>query len=664
MKKIHNHRLLVLLLGLCLAANMGAQLNTDRILSVGRSALYFQDYVLSIQYFNQVIKAKPYLSEPYYYRAAAKINLEDYVGAENDLNTALEMNPFASNLYYARCFVRLQQDRWEEAAADIEQALTLSPETPTYLMTRLEILEHDKKYDEALRDIDFLIKKTNNIDLMLDKGRLLLMTNDTAAAVNHFESLAARDSGNVDILGARAYARLLVDDIDGAMADYSRTIAMHTSNPMNYVNRGILRYRKQDYRGALADCDKAVQMAPDYEAALFNRALIRAEVGDYNNAVKDLDRIIKNDPDAFDAIFQRATVQMRCGNNMEALADFSAVLKQYPTFIPALYGRAEAYESMGRRQMAYRDMQLAFNLTEARKKNKGKNTEEEPDTEIHVAKSDSQARARSRLFDVSAGKGNQMPNNAQTLSLRGTVQNNEVLVATQPNFQLSYYERANLVDGLVAYDDLLDAYNRVHTKRLPLKLVNGEIPLSRSLADFHFSAIDAATNKLSASPDSLLLLFERAVDYALLQDFTSSLADFSRLLLHTNDALAYFGRANVRYKQLEYNKGNPDAENKNTVYAYEYEMIIRDYDMAIKLAPSFAYAWFNRANVVAESGDYRRAISNYDEALRLAPNMAEAYFNRGLTHIYLGEVQEGIEDLSRAGEKGISEAYALLKKMR
>ena len=32
-----------------------AQINTDRVMAIGRNALYFEDYVLSIQYFNQVI---------------------------------------------------------------------------------------------------------------------------------------------------------------------------------------------------------------------------------------------------------------------------------------------------------------------------------------------------------------------------------------------------------------------------------------------------------------------------------------------------------------------------------------------------------------------------------------------------------------------------------
>lgn len=61
-----------------------AQINTDRVMAIGRNALYFEDYVLSIQYFNQVINAKPYLSDPYFYRGLAKINLDDFQGAESD----------------------------------------------------------------------------------------------------------------------------------------------------------------------------------------------------------------------------------------------------------------------------------------------------------------------------------------------------------------------------------------------------------------------------------------------------------------------------------------------------------------------------------------------------------------------------------------------------
>jgi hypothetical protein len=45
---------------------MQAQINTEQVVSIGRNALYFEDYILAIQYFNQAIKAKPFLAEPYF----------------------------------------------------------------------------------------------------------------------------------------------------------------------------------------------------------------------------------------------------------------------------------------------------------------------------------------------------------------------------------------------------------------------------------------------------------------------------------------------------------------------------------------------------------------------------------------------------------------------
>ena len=88
-------RLLYILIFSCITTASMAQLNTDRITSIGRNALYFDDYVLSIQYFNQVIKLKPYLSEPYLLRAIAKIQLGDYTGAEMDCNAAIERIHFS-----------------------------------------------------------------------------------------------------------------------------------------------------------------------------------------------------------------------------------------------------------------------------------------------------------------------------------------------------------------------------------------------------------------------------------------------------------------------------------------------------------------------------------------------------------------------------------------
>ena len=79
-----------------------AQINTDRVMAIGRNALYFEDYVLSIQYFNQVINAKPYLSDPYFYRGLAKINLDDFQVADREWSEDIESNPFLLSSYQVR----------------------------------------------------------------------------------------------------------------------------------------------------------------------------------------------------------------------------------------------------------------------------------------------------------------------------------------------------------------------------------------------------------------------------------------------------------------------------------------------------------------------------------------------------------------------------------
>ena len=76
-------RLLTGLVFMLFVGTASAQYRVDRLITAGRSALYYEDYVLSIKYFNLAIGAKPYLYEPWYYRSVAKFNLDDFVARVN-----------------------------------------------------------------------------------------------------------------------------------------------------------------------------------------------------------------------------------------------------------------------------------------------------------------------------------------------------------------------------------------------------------------------------------------------------------------------------------------------------------------------------------------------------------------------------------------------------
>ena len=105
-----------------------AQINTDSLMMSGRNALYFEDYVLAIQYFNEVITAKPLLAQPFYYRAIAKFMLDDFQGAEEDATEALERNPFLLGAYHLRGAARQNQGLFALAAADYMHFLEFFPE--------------------------------------------------------------------------------------------------------------------------------------------------------------------------------------------------------------------------------------------------------------------------------------------------------------------------------------------------------------------------------------------------------------------------------------------------------------------------------------------------------------------------------------------------------
>ena len=172
-----------------------AQLNTDRITAIGRNALYFEDYVLSIQYFNQVIHLKPYLAEPYFYRSIAKIQLEDYQGALRDCNAAIERNPFSPGCYYARGYIYRQLNQLELAEADYTEALRFSPENRTYMILRADTRALMKHYDEALEDIDQLLRREpQSASGWSERGRVCMLKGDTLPALDAFSEAVKYDT--------------------------------------------------------------------------------------------------------------------------------------------------------------------------------------------------------------------------------------------------------------------------------------------------------------------------------------------------------------------------------------------------------------------------------------------------------------------------------------
>ena len=252
---------------------------------------------------------------------------------------------------------------------------------------------------------------------------------------------------------------------------------------------------------------------------------------------------------------------------------------------------------------------------------------------------------------------------------RGRVQDKNVNIVPQPMFVLTYYEKHDDVKRQVNYYKFIETLN--NQKVLPSRLIitNEEAPLTEEQATKHFASIDEQTAAIVADPNDVNKRFARSLDFYLVQDFASAIEDLNQaIIIEDHFFPVYFNRALIRYKQLEYQKMEKEYDlkagpgEKSAVKAADYEMVKRDLDKVIELAPDFVYAYYNRGNVLSILKDYRAAIVDYDRAIQLDPKFADAYFNRGLTHIFLGNNRQGIQDLSKAGELGLFSAYNIIKR--
>ncbi len=671
---------------LMVAASALAQLNTNRIMAIGRNAMYFEDYVLSIQYFNQVIRIKPYLAEPYMYRAIAKTQLGDYVSAELDCTSALELNPFLPGAYYTRGYIKRQLEKYQDAERDFTRALEFAPENSFYMINRADVRERMERYDEALADIDFLLKKDpRSPTYHFEKGRISMSRKDTLTALSSFEEVVKLDPRNPAGWSALSFMNMQLDQEEKALINLTRAINEGSKWAGDFINRGVLNYRQNNYRGALADYDRAVELDAKNPQCYYNRGVLRNEVGDYNNALLDFNQAIELEPEKVEIYYQRGLIHLQLKNWEEAKSDFERVVNQFPYFLPAYHLSAQAAQAMGDTKGAFVLRQKAYDL-EKNKEKIQKQQADQPDTDVQVAQSQSGAKSYKDEFSNRAAQNlAEQSNTKYDSEMRGSVQNNYTTVINEPIFSLTYYAKVDQIRRTNLYHPTIEGYNRLHVLSTNLKVTNQEIPLTEELINKHFAELDHISQEVVRDPENPDLYFARAIEFALVQDFNSAIEDLNMAIaLRPDFMLAYFCRANVRYKLLEYISSTQDVSmlqdnsvkvaGKKVLFAdtkappisaeqrfqMEFELIMHDYNTVTQMAPDFTYAWYNKANILCTQRDFRSAIDHYKEAIKHDPDFAEAYYNCGLTMVFVDDVDSGVKYLSKSGELGIYKAYNLI----
>lgn len=631
-----------------------AQFNTDRLVMIGRSALYYEDYVLSIQYFNQAISMKPWLYEPWFFRGVAKFYLDDFRGAESDCSEAIERNPYVVNAYELRGLCRINQKKYREAVSDYDRALRYNPDNQGLWHNRILCLIQEKDYDLALAQIDTMSTRWSKYARAYAmQAEIYLLQKDTTKAVKSLDKSLELDPYDGGILAERAVISLARQKWKEGEEFLTKSIHLLPKHAGNYINRALARFNQNNLRGAMADYDTALDLDPNNFLGHYNRGLLRAQVGDDNRGIEDFDFVLKLEPDNIMALFNRALLLEQTGNLRAAIRDYSKVIEEYPNFWFGLQHRASCYRRLGNTKQAELD---EFRILKAQMdKRYGK----------QPRLSKKQMRKRS---DIDPDKYNQLVvadeqevEHEYKSDYRGRVQNRKTDATLQPMFGLTFVQPQNAVKADTPFENSVDAFNQAsgsHTVYLSCE----QRSVSEDRMKQTFEYIDSLStvidnSKTTARVAPLLLL--RAIAYGSIQNFDNAIDDLSICLqIDSTSSLAYWQRAVCQAKINEFNASegtNIDLKSAN---------VLGDLSDAITLAPQNSYLYYNRGNLYAQRGDYQRAISDYSQAITLNEYLAEAWFNRGLAKIYAKHVAEGIEDLSKAGELGLYQAYSVIKKYR
>ncbi len=692
------------------AMSIYAQINTDQVMNIGRNALYFEDYILSIQYFNQVIKAKPYLADPYFFRAIAKLELEDYKGAEEDCSLAIERNPFIIDAYQVRGIARQTLKDYKGAIADYEEGLRQMPEHRVFLMNKAvsecEIGEYEQADSTYARLLSIY---PNYANAYLGRAQLRMMQADTLAAIDDIDKSISISKNIPGAYVMRSEINMSYKkDYKAALADMDEAIKLEPHYAGYFINRAFMKYNLDDYFGAMSDYDYALQLDPTNLAAHFNRGLLRTEVGDNNKAIEDFSYVLRSEPDNMPARYNRALLYSKTGQYRDAVSDFDAVLDVYPDFDAVLFARSECKRKLGDMAGGEQDYNRARELSR-RKDNLAENKNEKAADGSQGGKQGEQVAEKEKEESASA-----VINKFSTLltvendneikpkyenRTRGRIQDFNYHIDLEPMFFLSYYDRSdNVVENTYYIREVTDL-NSLRLLPFMLLLTNSQFRLYEDQIEAHFRSIEYYNGLLATSQARSIDYFARAMDFMMVKNPAEAINDFTRAIeLSPDFSLAYLGRSYARYMQMQIDENGSAGDSDLTAQAspgalrqggavmgkamptlpgnmqglpslgerktsVAMQQIIEDLDMVLKISPRNVYAIFNKGNMYMKMQDLTAAMSCYSEAIEIKPDFGEAYYNRGLAYLQLGNKEKGVADLSKAGELGILPSYNVLKRM-
>jgi tetratricopeptide (TPR) repeat protein len=635
---------LTLFLLLFVSVSGYSQLNTNHAILTGQSRLYFGNYTGAIESFNMVIKMKPYLPEPYYYRGVAKLELNDFRGAKKDLDKAIEIKPFYPEALMNRGIANHNLKEYSLAMDDYSKAMELDGESADLYNNRGICKAALKDFKGAIEDYNLSIKlKSKNFNAYLN----------------------------------RSIAYQIQKEWDKAISDCNQLIRIKPNSPMGYMSRGLVKIEKEDYASALRDFDAAISYDPNNAFAYQNRGMVKQQLESYAAAIMDYDVALKIDPYMASAYFNRGIAKEMLGRDgyqkdydNASLLDARFAKRPWQTSEERDKSQQQQLKAWQQQQKLSKNKNLSNIEPTIDSLNSSPNMNNQIDRE--------ELKKRKMKANLALEDNREIPGADE--NERGKIQDKNIDISLLPDFEISTINKKLAESEDVGYFNLVIENLNALNNYDPYLTITSKPGENDSTFEFYKNQILIFDERIRQNGEFPVNLLYRGIFETLLKQYNKAIDDLNKVIkLDERNLPAYFMRANARTKMIEtieklkLKEQSPGFESKaslilpvdinsNSTTIDAYNDILTDYTVVLYMNPDFIFGYYNSGNIYCKTEKYFQSIEEFNKAISIEPEFAEAYYNRGLVKILMNDIEGGAKDLSKAGELGIKDAYNVLKR--
>lgn len=631
-----------------------AQLNKAYFFYQGQRLISQNKFTEAIGYLNTLIEVDSTIAEGWFLRGIAKYYLNDLHGSINDFSKSISKNPLFTVAYHYRAISENRLSMYNEALKDLETALDLRPNDNEILFTRGATYVQTMQYSKAIQDFNQVIRSSpNNIDSWINRGIAKLCSNDTLDAINDLSQAIKLNPFYAESYAKRGRVYFEKKEYEIALSDLKQAILLDPTSTMNYFIRGLIYNSMNRYANAIEDFDKVLSIDQKNSLSLYNRALIKSQTGALNSALDDYNQLVKLNPNNVLVFYNRAGVNFELDRFNDAINDYTSAINLYPDFANAYLNRSVAKSRIGNAKGAEQDYNTANEKIQKYKISS---------QAAYLAMADTSKKFNNLLaFDADFSEGFSKINLKNDISLP---------TGFLPFLKLQLIDEKTKTAFRDYKNPFIDSLNSKTAKGYTFVYVQStttSVPLSEmgykesSLKDesstklFYDALQSSSLNKynqavqeyeksLKCDPDNQIIALNLAVEKI----------EMAKFIEQFNNDL---GSISLQMGSTTNIKGD---QNKSTVYSYN-EVLNQLISIEQKL-PDLAIIPYNIGNTYILIENLDKAIEEYSNALKIAPNFAEAWFNRGMIYLIKGDKQKGCLDISKSGELGINQSYSIIQK--